>query len=196
MAGHCWFGTPCSSFIWIARGHTRRSARRPLGNTQRRDVRAANLCAERCFWLVTLLIFRGVFFTIEQPLSSSLFKLSWWTAITADKTKIIDGWGIRRIFVWLGAFGHHVAKPTVLVGIHPWMHSLADSAGKPNLSGLGVIYRRLTLRKSGPRKGTWRVCGVKKALKRTQVYPRAFAAEVAKRVGDHFDRLQARAHRY
>ena len=37
-----WFGVPCSTFVWLAFGHTGRSHRFPEGNNDRIDVSCAN----------------------------------------------------------------------------------------------------------------------------------------------------------
>ena len=68
--GLVWFGTPCRTWVWIARGHTRRSAGNIDGSTLRRDVRQANRIADIVAVLLGLMVLRGVFYLIEQPCSS------------------------------------------------------------------------------------------------------------------------------
>ena len=60
----------------------------------------------------------------------------------------------------------------------------------PNASGKSKVWQELTLRTEGPRKGTYRVAGLKGALKETEEYPVGFAAAVAQRVAEHLRKLQ------
>jgi hypothetical protein len=59
---------PCRlTFVWIARGHTKRSPLRPLGDCGRGDVRnRVNRIVERVRILLRLMSMRDVFFILEQ----------------------------------------------------------------------------------------------------------------------------------
>ena len=50
--GTAWFGVPCSTFVCMSRGHTKRTRRRPQGDTRRTDVREANVIAGHIAFLI------------------------------------------------------------------------------------------------------------------------------------------------
>ena len=71
MCGGCvWFGIPCSTWVWIARGHTQRTKANINGNTHRQDVCQSNRMVDIIAMLLDLLVLRGVFYVIEQPSTS------------------------------------------------------------------------------------------------------------------------------
>ncbi len=186
--GLAWWAIPCGNFIWLARGHTKRNWRRPLGNILRKDVRDANRIASRTFMLCRLCVARGIMWVIEQPMTSLLYRLPSYRRFRKQKPTA-GGRPLKRLFVWLGYFGHVVQKPSVF---QMCCHILEDMTSKrpPNASGKSKVWQELTLRTEGPRKGTYRVAGLKGALKETEVYPVGFAAAVAQRVAEHLRKLQ------
>ena len=60
----------CSTWVWICRHSVKRSYFKPLGDSQMRCVREANIMVARCVILVLLLSARGVMVVLEQPVSS------------------------------------------------------------------------------------------------------------------------------
>ena len=44
--GHVHFSPPCSTFLWIARGHAKRNLQDALGAEDRLDVKCANFIGE------------------------------------------------------------------------------------------------------------------------------------------------------
>ena len=75
VAGGCaWFGVPCRTFVWMARGHTKRTLGHPTGDLGRADVRQANEIVERACVILQILRARQVYFIIEQPSGSLLWK--------------------------------------------------------------------------------------------------------------------------
>lgn len=55
VGGHLWCGAPCSSFVWISRGSTRRCRLRPGGSKRIASVRAANKLVRRfCYACLAL----------------------------------------------------------------------------------------------------------------------------------------------
>jgi hypothetical protein len=176
MSGGCvWFGIPCSTWVWIARGHTHRTKANVNGNTQRQDVCQANHMVGIIAMLLDLLVLRGVFYIIEQPSTS----LVWFHKKLRDhfrsKPKVHNAL-LKKHHVWLGYVGHHVFKSTSLVGIFPPLTTIY-SQKRTSLLG-GKIAWRKTVAKSGPKKGELRVSGTKD-LKATGRYPRKFGRAVA-----------------
>eukprot|EP00971_Amphidinium_carterae_P351433 6492114-Amphidinium_carterae.2 len=97
--GLAFFAPPCSTWIWIARGHTKRSKSNVKGNEERPCVLAANYTAEMLSSLFLLCRERRVHFIVEQPSSSQFFDHP-------------------------DAFESDYAKPTVLVGNAPYLSEL------------------------------------------------------------------------
>ena len=65
-----WCGTPCSTWVFMSRGSTRRSATEPLGDEHVEKVRVSNCLVARTVLLTLLAIARGVAWAWEQPISS------------------------------------------------------------------------------------------------------------------------------
>lgn len=70
--GLAWFGTPCSSFVWVNRFTSGRTLSEPLGNVGLRYVQQANQLAGTTALLAMLVSCQHCFFAIEQPASSLL----------------------------------------------------------------------------------------------------------------------------
>ena len=68
-------GHPCSSFVWVNRATSKRSDANPEGNTDLDYVVEANCMAMLSSFLCLVALARAVFFEVEQPHSSKLFKL-------------------------------------------------------------------------------------------------------------------------
>jgi hypothetical protein len=176
MSGGCvWFGIPCSTWVWIARGHTRRSKININGNTQRQDVRQANRMVDIISMLLELLVLRRVFYIIEQPSTSLVWSHKMLRNHFRSKPKVRNAL-LQKHHVWLGYFGHHVFKSTCLVGIFPPLKTIYSEKRK-SLGGNKIAWKRV-IAKSGPKKGQLRVHGTKD-LKATGRYPRKFGRAVA-----------------
>ena len=70
MFSEAWIGLPCSSWIWMSRGTTRRSRLRVRGCRRLSKVRAANRMVRRVCYLLEYLRKKECTWTIEQPRSS------------------------------------------------------------------------------------------------------------------------------
>ena len=68
--GFAHFAPVCSTWVWVSRHSTSRSYIHPLGRPGQQIVGEANIMAARVVLLTALLIGRGVWVTIEQPVSS------------------------------------------------------------------------------------------------------------------------------
>ncbi len=121
---------------------------------------------------------RHVFFIMEQPVSSILWKLPALAAVVADDLRIGQH-RLQRRFLWLGHFEHSGWKPTELVRIFPHLHTT------PLLQSTRLVARLLPLlawtRWHDTRKRT-RVCGNGEALTATGRYPKRFCTAVARAV--------------
>ena len=128
--GMAWFGVPCSTFVWISRGHTKRSRATPLGDELRSDVRNANRIVRRVLVILNILVRRSVFFIIEQPAGSLLWRMPGVRRIARSVQIKNIKW--QRRFVWLGHYGHRIAKPAELQGIFPDMQNILPSKRPQN----------------------------------------------------------------
>lgn len=70
IGGLLWSGTPCSTWIFLARGSTGRSQGNPLGRTEVKCVSDANIVVARVSLLIMLAVARGASWAVEQPSSS------------------------------------------------------------------------------------------------------------------------------
>ena len=114
-------GFPCHTFVWLAMGHTGRRASIPLGNENRHDVAAANLMFLRILVLIKLLSLRSVFWLLENPLRSLIWKQPGWLALMKF-IRIRSGVRVHRPsrhLTWFGSFGCDIAKPVLFWGIAP-----------------------------------------------------------------------------
>ena len=68
--GFAHFAPVCSTWVWVSRHSTSRSYIHPLGRPGQQIVGEANIMVARVVLLTALLIGRGVWVTIEQPVSS------------------------------------------------------------------------------------------------------------------------------
>ena len=137
--------------------------------------------AERAAFLIELCTLRRIWWIIEQPCSTLLFHYPAIRKRLTSRPRLnICGHKPRRKFVWLGFWEHKLYKPTVLVGIAPFMLQLNST--KKRKSSAPLHWSHGNLRTSGDRAGTYRVQGSKtdKAdLKFTQIYPAAFCRAMA-----------------
>lgn len=70
VGGLLWLGCPCSSWVWVSRGSTRRCRLRPKGDTKVRSVKQANRLVRRlCYLLLACLEYTNwkTEFLISKP---------------------------------------------------------------------------------------------------------------------------------
>ena len=154
-------GPPCSTWVYMARGHTKRSKDNLLGDRNRHDVVEANILT--CFLskLTQILILRRVLFVWEQPGSSLLFKVPWWKVV-------LESLGVLRVFLWMRAFGHAMMKPTILIGSLPGLSSLKRPKPPRPPKSQQVYWKRSK---------RW-AAGRTKHLKSSQVYTPEFCSRI------------------
>ena len=157
------FGTVCSSWIWIVRSCTKRSVENPLGDRTNAFTEHGNVMVSRCCLLMLIGWAKGCHFMLEQPTSSLMMchhRLRQVIAIT----------GAELVSTCMSAFGGPTVKRTLLLTDAPWgseMHR--TGVGHKNGSGEKLA----TVDELG------RVTGNRDALKNSQAYPAGFGREVA-----------------
>jgi hypothetical protein len=153
--GVMWGAPQCSMWVFMSSGTSMRSMKNIMGDTSLKQVRDANLTAERMVVLMKIAHFRKVFMCLEQPVSSLLWFYPHMKQLISDS----QFWDepIWRFFTWFGAFEHIMAKPTVLMTDLPYsLMSLARP--KPETKEI----------KGAEKVGDW-ICGTKE-LKASQEY--------------------------
>lgn len=165
VGGTAWFGVPCSTFVFMSRGHTKRSRKKPKGNVKRTDVRQANVIVERVCFLIKILAMRKVYWIIEQPLNSLLWYMP--AIKRARRYYRVNQLNWQRRFLWMGHYGHSLWKPTELVGVFPGLDT-AWPTKRPLKGDSSSAYSQWH-----DEQGRRRVAG-KAGLKATEHYPANF----------------------
>lgn len=143
QGGLLWGGVPCSSFVWISRGTSKRSQATALpnpcasachehilsahvslqhavqdnvlGDGSKEFVRVGNLCVVRFCLLVLLAYSRNCIWAVEQPSSSIMPDHPRMQQLfrLAKQQKLP---AISMVRLWMGLYGHFSAKATKLWG--------------------------------------------------------------------------------
>ena len=160
-------GPQCSSWVWISRSVTKRSANNVMGDESVGSVVEGNTLNKHMALLVGIASSIGVFWLIEQPASSVFFKTQEWI-------RLIKATKAMRIFTRLEKF-EQSPKPSLL-------YSTAPSAGalgqQPGLRMTNHVKKRNLLEHVVvDRHGKKAITGKRAFLKKSQVYPVRFALE-------------------
>ena len=117
--GLAWWAPPCSSWVWMSRHSTSRTAVAPLGTRLRNhpSVVANNRLVSRLCILLDMCWKRGVYYIIEQPATSLMWQHPRLMAL-------LQKHGAQTIVTEMGAFGGDYQKPSKLVRTHPLIASL------------------------------------------------------------------------
>ena len=107
------FACVCSSWIFLSRGSTGRSAVNPTGNAELPSVRNANTMVSRTVLLILLGVARFTGWMIEQPRGSLLGKHDRMVMIEV-MAKRLQWLGFHEINISMGCFGAGTEKPTTL----------------------------------------------------------------------------------
>lgn len=113
-------GPPCSSFVFINTGTSRRSRKKVLGRETLQYVADAN--AITCRWVLLGMIAasRAVRFLTEQPSSSLMLHFPYFTFFAMAVRPL--QWD--RVSFPMAAYGHWTTKPTILFGLAPYVDLL------------------------------------------------------------------------
>ena len=167
VPGGClWAAPPCSTWIWLSRGSTGRH-HNARGDCRRRVVVAQNALVERLVLVLELLTVRGVFWIVEQPRGSVMWK---YPAMAA----LIKRHGLDLVRLDMGAYGARCQKPTELLGTAPYLGSLTrlcTAEERRRLRDEGVRTVHMWTDEDGERR-----CQGTDQLKSTQAYPEGFGA--------------------
>ena len=169
-----WFGTVCSSWVFVGRSNGGRHTWWPSGDTARPYTKAHNMLADITVDLAWLAFCLGLHVVIEQPLTSCLFDYP-------PMLKVVAKMAMERISVHLDGFGSTSMKPLQLYGTVPWPSKLQHSSRWRHQFAQPM--RTLTTYKTSAL-GSVCVTGKKKALKESSAYPKQFGRVIGELHGE------------
>lgn len=104
IGGLCWFALPCSSWVFISRGSSKRNRLRPHGQRRYLKVKQANRLARRLVYACRFVEKKGAYWVLEQPVSSLVYLYPPVRALLLQP-------GVREIRVPLGEYGASSVTP-------------------------------------------------------------------------------------
>ncbi|CAJ1459458.1 unnamed protein product [Effrenium voratum] len=107
---------PCSTWVFLSRSYTGRSWACPEGR-KIKAVILANILIHRLLYIIFYATKRGVYWLVEQPISSVLW-------VYEPVRRILNWARARRISFPMGAYGARTLKMSVLWGTLPNLTSL------------------------------------------------------------------------
>ena len=117
---------PCGSWVFLNRHTSGRSVDNPCGNIDLEYVALNNRLVARVVLLLRLAVALGVYWIVEQPVCSLL-------NIHPKLARAAKGLGLKRVFLWMKAFGGNRPKGTHLWGGAPYMTDLSRTMTKERL---------------------------------------------------------------
>mmetsp|Transcript_155014 Transcript_155014/g.269612 ORF Transcript_155014/g.269612 Transcript_155014/m.269612 type:complete len:298 (-) Transcript_155014:52-945(-) len=161
----CFLGPPCNSWITSSQSFYKRSKTRIAGDQTKPEVLQWNQVADFVGKVLECCIALGIYFVVEQPVSSLLFE---WPPIA---TALLHGHA-RRISFSLAKFGAASLKPLQLYSNVPWLYTLEAIAGATSIPSSLVSLA------SSSAGGSW--TGNKSAMAESATYPPTFCTVIAK----------------
>lgn len=165
--GHVHLGTPCSSWIFLARSQSRRSLLQPQGPpapqcrpSLQRYLKDHNALADITGSVVRMACALGLTYSVEQPRSSLLWSYPPVLAALAATTA-------RNIPFFMSAFQGDSPKPLSMRGNAPWLVVFKEVAENLHRR-VGLPEKRLATRAAAY------VTGRRAELKRSSAYTAAF----------------------
>ena len=121
--GLCFMGPQCSSWVWLSRSTTKRSAADPDGDVNLPTVKEGNHLNKVVALLVTIAGLAGVSWVIEQPGSSLFFHTQIMRSVISEVNPFQRWLSLRR-------WGHFSKKSTVLVGVAAFLSNMGKELSK------------------------------------------------------------------
>lgn len=121
--GLAWFGTVCSSWVFLCSATSERTKFLPMGNESLSWVREANLMVSRCCLLMRLVHAKGAWWCLEQPLSSVMVYHN-------RMQELATHWDMWSTSFEMESFGAETSKPTKIYGNRKHVGALASMAQK------------------------------------------------------------------
>ncbi|CAL1130604.1 unnamed protein product [Cladocopium goreaui] len=150
----------CSSWVFLSRGSTLRSASRPLGRSDSKAVEDGNILAARALVLCLLASAKAMFWCLEQPASSLMY-------LHPCFQFLIRLLGMHRLRVNMSNYGAPTKKATLLYSSHACLDDIQNYTVEERLEQREMAVRYVN------QKGENRVHGGKH-LRASQAYPDEF----------------------
>lgn len=171
LGGLIFMGPQCSSWIWMSRSISKRSASDTTGDTSRQFVADGNRLNSRCGVVCAIAHMMGVRWVIEQPGSSLFFE-------SPPMAATIQHCAAQSVKFPMSDYGHACLKPTILVGTVTWLPQFAHKdKPKAKQKAKAKPKAKSTLVTRWQQGGTTKVRG-NRILKESQVYPVKFGLAV------------------
>lgn len=156
----------CSTFVFMSRGSTLRSSRKPLGRDDSEAVRQGNVLCGRAVILCILAAAKMMWWVLEQPQSSVMH-------LHPMFQYMIRLLGVHRLRVTMSSFGGPTKKGTHLYSGHECIEDIQEHTVPEQLEDRDMAVPYYNAR------GEKRVHGGKD-LKSSQHYPDQFGVALAK----------------
>lgn len=156
-----WAAPVCSSWVWVSRSSTGRSAARPAGKTSCPSVQEGNLMVKQTVAVLLVAFLRGAFVYVEQPCSSLM-------SLYEPMKSFIILIARQRCRVTLGAYGADSAKPIYIYTNDSNVDRFQKAVPK------GTEFKQLCYKDA-----SGSITGIKGVLKASQAYPEDFGKAVA-----------------
>ncbi|CAK9118512.1 unnamed protein product [Durusdinium trenchii] len=181
---HC--GPPCSSWVWVSRGSTKRSKYNVLGSTTSPSAIEGNRITARLCLLVMLAVARFCHVCIEQPRTSLMTKFPAFIKLSLKLRKLFGIEWCQQNF-WMATYGSPTMKPSVVFGTAPWLGRVYKKLSARKLRKLksSKQYKKFQMvRRYQDRSGQSRVQGGRDMTK-SSAYPKNYGRRVESLHADH-----------
>lgn len=158
-------GPPCSLFVFLSKSVHQRTEARPWGQLTNSKVRLANQIVKNTVVFIRLMLERGVWCVLEQPANSWMFKLPVFRSLISD-------FGLCRVSLWMGSYGHDLPKPTHLLGNMPTLQQMRHGIASRTPSN-GMRKPRTCKKQYHYKNAQGKVCGGRD-LASSAAYPARF----------------------
>ena len=170
----------CSTWVYMNRGTSKRTAANPHGDAGVSQVQQANCMVARVCLLCYLAAARGIAFILEQPAGSLLEKHD-------SVQAMLKQFDILRKHVQMKDFGASTPKPTWLYSNEGFLDEIDTYVAK------APIERRLDMVKVSTNSEGRRIVSGGSDLKKSQAYPRGFGLAVRRLHAKHAAYLRRKA---
>lgn len=161
-----WFGTVCSSWMWLARGTTRMTYRAPRGNLRAPSVQAGNQMVARTAFLLCVAYAKSLTWVLEQIAKSLIVfhpSLLW----LAKNVRSELGLPFWQVQTFMGSFGGHTVQPHHVFSDGAWLSDIRNQhPGRMDTSSSNQGITRTYVDRNGITR-----CSGGSGLKDTQTYP-------------------------
>lgn len=170
QCGLTWAAPPCSSWVFLSAGTTKRKKTNPMGDCENEKVVWNNKLVHKLACLLEFASMFGIYFIIEQPTSSIL-----WQHPRIQQMFQRLGTQVINTHTYMGMYGGDSEKGMKLYGTAPFLAELKDTMDKKVAAKLP---QKELVKRTRLSSGRISISGGAD-LKASQAYPRRFGIRVA-----------------